>query len=377
MGLLVAGLSWIWNRLSLEDVTYERTLSQQRVFIDEEVTMSVTLTNRKPMPLGRIRVEDEIPDIIEIADAPVVGSHDPQSQTLQHSTSMAWYERIHWQYKIKCPQRGFYRLGPTRLYSGDLFGFFSSEKLQRGNDYLLVYPRIVPLPELGLPFVRPLGETKGGLRIYEDPARPVGLRDYQLGDPLKIVDWKATARMQQLQVRTYEPSSSITVIVAVAIDTAAHYWEGYHKVNLERVITTAASVANYANEQQYSIGLFSNGTPVLADRPMKIPPSQSPEQLTAILEALATIRPIAMGSMSDQLSENSRRFPIGSTIVIVTAFLPDELGDVINTLREQGYKIVVLYVGTEETPQLPEDVIFHQLAEYFERLEYTSEFSPR
>ena len=34
---------------------------------------------------------------------------------------------------------------------------------------------------------------------------------------------------------------------------------------------------------------------------MKIPASRSPEQLTAILEALATVRPLAMSSMDTQL----------------------------------------------------------------------------
>ena len=94
--------------------------------------MSLTLTNRKPIPLGRVKIEDQIPEIIEIADAPVVGSHDPESQNLCHSTSMAWYERIHWEYQIKCPRRGFYRLGPTKISSGDLLGIFAAQGLVIG-----------------------------------------------------------------------------------------------------------------------------------------------------------------------------------------------------------------------------------------------------
>lgn len=377
MGLLVAGISWMWNRVSLEEVSYQRELSQQRVFIGEEVSLSITLTNRKPVPLGKVEVEDDFPMVVDIADADVVGSADPETHTLRHSTSMAWYERIRWRYQIKCSQRGFYRLGPTRIGSGDLFGFFSSEKILRSSDYILVYPRVVPLPELGLPYARPLGETRGGLRIYEDASRPVGLRDYQMGDPLKIIDWKATARMQQLQVRTFEPSTAMTVTVVVAVDTTAHYWEGYSPRYLERVITAAASVASYAHEQQYTLGLFSNGTPVLVDRPMKIPPSQSPEQLTIILEALATIRPLAMGPMAAQLADNARRFPLGSTLVVVAGFIPLELAGVIRTLKEHGHKVVVLYVGDEACPQLPEGVIVHELRDYFDRMELAGEFGPR
>lgn len=376
MGLVVAGLSWVWNQLSLEDVTYERKLSQQRIFMGEEVTLTITLTNKKPVPLPRIQVNDEIPEEIELKDAELAVSANIHSQILRHSTSMAWYERMHWNYTLTARERGFYRIGPVRLESGDLFGFYHSVKSTFQTDYLLVYPRIVPLPDLGLPAARPLGEIGGGIRIFEDASRPSGIRDYQTGDPLKIVDWKSTAKAQRLQVRTFEPSSTITTILVVIVETNGRYWEGYSSTRLERVISTAASVASYASERQYSIGLFSNGTPVLADRPMKIAPSSSQEQLTVVLEALATIRPLPMGPMAGQLADNARKFPIGATLVIIAAFVAEEMVDVVQTLKNNGYKIIVLYVGYDECREMPVGVTVHNLGEHLARLEREREFIP-
>lgn len=377
MGLLVAGTAWVWNRVSLEEVTYQRELPYNRVFIGDEIPMSIVIVNKKPVPLSRLSVDDEIPDSLVISDANIVVSANPQSTTLRHSTSMSWYERMRWEYVIKCTQRGFYRLGPAKISSGDLFGFFTSEKTVVDQDYVLVYPNVLTLPEMGIPSMRPLGESSGGIRIFEDPSRSSGIRDYQQGDPLKIVDWKATAKAQHLQVRTFEPSSSMTVIMLVVIETTARYWEGYSPINLERIITAAASFASYATEKQYTLGLFSNGTPILADRPMKVPPTRSPEQLTAILEALATIRPLAMGSMAAQLSENSRRFPIGSTLVVVAAFVMPELVEELDDLKKHGHRLVMVYVGDEECPVLPEGIIVHNLQDFFERMELASEFGPR
>ncbi len=377
MGLVIAGVAWFWNKLSLEEVSYERHVSQPRVFIGDEVSLSVTLTNKKPIPLARVRVEDELPLEFQVTDADISPSANPHAQTLRHSTSMSWYERIRWEYRMTCSQRGYYRMGPARIESGDLFGFFNKEMTANSPDYLLVYPKVVPLPELGIPGARPLGEVKGGIRIFEDPTQPSGIRDYQRGDPLKIVDWKASARMQQLQVRTYEPSSTITVVLVAAIETTAHYWEGYSSAMLERVLTAAASVASYATENQYTLGLFSNGTPMLADRPMDIPPNQSPEQLTVILEALATVRPMAMGPMAAQLAAHARRFPLGTTLVIVAALIQTEFLDVIQSLMTRGYKIVVVYVGDEQCPELPEGVLAHHLRDYFVKMELASEFGAR
>ncbi|HJO82358.1 MAG TPA: DUF58 domain-containing protein, partial [SAR202 cluster bacterium] len=263
MGLVVAGISWVWNKLSLEEVAYTRKISQSRVFIGEDTTLAITVTNRKPLPLGRLEITDEVPEELLVADAEISPSANPRYNVMRHTTSLAWYERISWEYKVTANHRGFYRIGPARLESGDLFGFFNSEARASDNDYLLVYPQVVPLPELGIPAVRPLGETRGGIAIFQDPSRPAGIRDYQLGDPLKTVDWKLSARMQRLQVRTFEPSSSFTVVLVVVVETAERSWEGYSPTNLERVITTAASLASYVSEKQYSLGLFSNGAPIL------------------------------------------------------------------------------------------------------------------
>ena len=376
MGLLVAGISRVWSRLSLDEVTYTRRLSQQRVFIGEELTLAVTLTNRKPLPLGRVRVEDDLPESLEVSDAEMGASASPNTRTLLHRTSMSWYERIRWAYKVRPTERGLYHLGPANLRSGDLFGFFSSEAHVPERDILLVYPRVLPLPELGIPALRPLGESRGGMRIFQDPARPSGIREYRRGDPLKTVDWKATARMQRMQVRTFEPSSAMTMVVAVGIETTARYWEGYSPVNLERVITTAASVATHAFESRHMLGLFSNGTPILSDRPMDVAPSRAPDQLTVVLEALATIRPMARGPMSARLMEHARRFPMGTTIVLVAALILRELVDTLSSLKAQGFELAVIYVGDEECPRLPEGVAVHDLREHFARMELAGEFGP-
>ena len=370
MGLLITGAGWLWNRISLEDVSYEREFTQQRVFIGEKASMRITLTNRKPLPLSRALVEDEMPASMDLADADVVGSPNPEAKTLRHSTSMSWYERIRWTYEFTCRRRGYFRVGPATLKSGDIFGFFGSEKTIRSQDYVLVYPRVVSLPEIGMPSARPLGETRGGIRIFEDASRPMGLRDYRTGDPLKIVDWKATARMQDLQVRTFEPSSSLTVILAVAVDTVAHTWEGYSPIHLERIITAAASIANYAAGQRCNLGLFSNGTPILADRPLKIAPSQAPEQLTVILEALASIRPLPVGSIAAQLSDEWRRFPMGATVVVALSLVSDELPGVLLSMRSRGISAVVVYVGDEPCPPLPEGTLVYEIGDAFEGLEF-------
>lgn len=369
MGLAAGLISLAWNKLSLEEVYYTREIPRQRLFVGEEVPMRVTLTNRKPVPLAWVHVNDEVPSALQVVEGDIEINVHPNIQTIRHSTSMGWYERIHWDYRLKCTRRGLYGLGPAQIESGDPFGFLHSRKIEPPLDTLLVYPRVFPLEELGIPAARPLGEVRGGVRIFQDLSRPSGLRDYQQGDPLKIVDWKATAKTQSLQVRTFEPSTSVNIILVVAVDTSEPYWAAYEPEVLERVITAAASAAAYAAEREYTMGLFSNDMPVIAERPMVVLPSRGRDQLGVILGALATTRVVALGPMASLLAQHSRRFPMGATLVVATASVPPELVDTLNDLKRRAYEIVVLYVGEGPCPEMAEGVLVHEVRDHLVRLE--------
>ena len=369
MGLLAGVISWAWNRVALDEVVYERQVAEHRVFIGEEIPITVALTNKKPMPLTWIRVDDEVPDALEVVEGDVSVNVRPNVQSLHHSTSMAWYERIRWNYRLRCTRRGLYRLGPAHVESGDPFGFLRSRKTHPRQDPVLVYPRIFPLDELGIPADRPLGEVRGGLPIFQDPSRPSGLREYQIGDPLKIVDWKSTAKMQALHVRTYEPSTTFTVILVVAIDTAKPYWGSYIPEDLERVVSAAASAAAYAAERHYTLGLFSNDVPGIPGQPMAVAPSRGRDQLSVILGALATTRPYAIGPMYEQLAQESRRFPMGATLVVSAAFIPPEFVQTLNDLKHRGYRMVVMYVGEGPCPALDPGILVYELREHFLQME--------
>jgi uncharacterized protein (DUF58 family) len=373
MGLSAGLISLVWNRLSLEDVYYTRELPQRRVFIGEEIPMRVALTNKKPVPLAWIHVEDEVPSALQVIEGDIDVNVHPNIQTIRHSSSMSWYERIYWDYRLKCTRRGLYRLGPAHLESGDPFGFLQSRRVDAPVDSLIIYPRVLPLEELDMPAARPLGDVRGGIRIIQDQSRPSGIRDYERGDPLKIVDWKATAKMQGLQVRTFEPSTSTTVIVVVAVDTSEPYWASYDADALERVITAAASVASYAVEQQYVVGLFTNDMPIMEGRPFVVPPSRGRDHISVVLGALATVRLYALGAMSGLLAQHSRRFPAGATLVVATAYLSPEFVDTLHDLKRRGYKIVVLYVGEAPRPDLAEGILVYELLALLVDLQKESE----
>jgi uncharacterized protein (DUF58 family) len=222
-----------------------------------------------------------------------------------------------------------------------------------------------------------MGDVLGGARIFQDPSRPLGVREYQRDDPLKIVDWKATARSQQLQVRTYEPTTSMTVVLVVAVDTREPYWDVYDPRDLEWVITVSASMASYAADREYAVGLFTNDMPVQARRPLAVPPARGREQLGQVLGALATVRSYAFRPMSTTLAEHANRFPLGATLAVASAYLPPEFIGALRDVKRHGHEVTVLYVGAEPCPDMGDGILVYELRDRLIELEQTNEVVPR
>ncbi len=344
--LLAWAVARVWDRLALEKVSYTRTLSQSRAFAGETVQLQTRVANRKTLPLPWVQVTDEAPaELVRNPDGSMVRSVDGRTD-LVHTTALSWHEEVGWTETLHCERRGVYVFGPASVESGDIFGFFRRELRLDKVDRLVVYPRVAPLQEMGLPAGKPFGETRGGNPLFEDPTWMRNLRTYQPGDPLKRIDWKASARQGQLQVRVYEPTVTHALMVVLnGATTVGPAALGYSPELLERAVTAAASVAAHAFEQKYSVGFLTNAHSLLSETAIAIPTSRAPRHLGALLEAMATVGQLSSARLEDFLWEHLREMPLGATIALVTAVLPDGLLDTLLDIRRMGYRLAILWVG--------------------------------
>ena len=248
------GAARLWARVSLEDVTYHRELTESRAFVGETVQLRLHLSNEKFLPVPWLEVRDQLPRNLPVSGGRPRPSGLPRVAYLFRNTSLGGHERLEWPLELHPEERGYYRIGPARLRSGDLFGFFEREEYLQQQDHIVVYPQTYPLSDLGFSSARPFGEQRGGERIFEDPSRVIGVRDYLPGDPLKRVDWNATARVGRLQSKLYEPSRTQATVIALNITTMERTWEGFDPVLLERGVSIAASLAQQVFDSGSALG---------------------------------------------------------------------------------------------------------------------------
>ena len=255
-------------------------------------------------------------------------------------------------YQLGCNRRGYYQVGPLVLETGDLFGLHRRFRVLSEPHFLLVYPKVVPLSGYELASRRPIGEVRMSYRLYEDPTRIAGVRQYQAGDPLNRVHWKATARTGRLHSKVYEPST--VAGVTVLLDFHQDSLDPRHEpLRSELAVTAAASLAHAVYEMGQQVGLITNGRDAadrirqegwdydlrtrdaarraasMTDRsdrlqPVMVETRQGPEQMRRILETLARIELTDGLRLSELISETAARMPRDATVVAVLTRVSEE-----------------------------------------------------
>jgi uncharacterized protein (DUF58 family) len=361
LALSAAGLSKLWSRLSLAGVSCQRRLNEYRAFPGEYIESTLRVVNRKLLPLPWLQVDDEIP----IGFAPDISLEQgsrPGFGLLSRATALLWYTGVSWRHRLYCSKRGYYPLGPLVVSSGDILGLYPRSITEPSVDHVIVYPKIFPIEQLGIPSLQPVGETTAKQRIFEDPSRVIGVRDYSPRDSRRRIHWKATARHQSLQVKVFEPTTTLKIALFLAVDSFKH-GEIYSEEDFELGISIAASIANHVIEQGNQVGVHINTCLVDSGQPVRILPGSSTGQLVEILEALAKVTP-RVSSPSDEFLESERiGLPWGTTFVFILSRPIQSLAELLTGMKESGHKLLVLQVGEVETSGIEQTIAWHNVGQ--------------
>jgi len=359
--LVAAGLSMLWSHFSLSGVSCERLLSERRIFPGENFELQLRLFNRKLLPLPWIQLDDELPEGFT-SDLPLIPYDRPGYGLLSRTASLLWYTSVSWQQRLFGHRRGYYSLGPVTVTSGDIFGFYPRSLTTSLVDHVIVYPKIFPIARLGIPPLYPIGDTTAERRIFQDPVRVIGVRDYTPHDSLRHIHWKASARHQDLQVKVFEPTTTQTTALFLAVDSFSHDGPADDEI-FELGISAAASVAAHLVEHRSSVGLYVNSRLADSAQPAQIMPGSTTGQLVGILEALAKVTADPSGPFEDFLQVERAGLPWGTTLFIILSGHSPALRELLVDLRESGHRLMVLQVGAPSEGAFEQAVDWHTIVQ--------------
>ncbi|MFN2200497.1 MAG: DUF58 domain-containing protein [Caldilineaceae bacterium] len=343
-GLYGVGLFWV--RTQAGKVTVERKRTGAVLVVGDTLVQDFELSNLSRLPVLWVEFVDE-------SELP---GHSPG-----RVAACGPYSSYRWASQVVCERRGVYRLGPHRLHFGDPFGIFAVTAVSPKTEIVLIYPRVVHLPEFELPHGN-AGESRQRRRPLRGTLPSASVRDYRPGDSLRHVHWRSSARYSALMVKELEiePSGDVWVVLDLCNRcNRSDATDGGQDDVLEYSIIVAASIAarllsegerravgllavSGRLEQAGQVALPSNGNgPVIGEaaqawqasemerQAVLVPPQPGQAQLWRILSALAPVEPTDVPLA--RLLRNSREV-LGSrkTVIVVTAQTSVDL-------TEQGY----------------------------------------
>lgn len=310
-GILLGIVGWVYQRFALRKVSYARYFSEQRVFQGEQVEMIEEIANAKLLPLPWLRLESIITSGL------IFGSQDnfgiSAGDIYQNHVSLFYlrpYRRIKRRHLVECSRRGFFRLESVTLTTGDLIGLGRSTLTIPVHLELMVYPALLSYDELPLPVHSWLGELTVKRWVIPDPFVKAGTREYMAGDPLNLVNWKATARTGTLQVHKQDYTADTRLIICVNVEDSDAMWRSAtDPARIERALSYAATVAEYATRHGMEVGLLMNGA--LEGSSMKEPvvleQAGSLEDILSLLARLNLERSVPMSRLLElELTQGSR-----------------------------------------------------------------------
>ena len=354
----LAALSALVGFLALRGVRAGRRISTDRVSLNGQLAVEVTVENEKRLPVLWLSARDTVPPGLL-----VVGKRGQVA-------GMRGRGRLQFGYRLVGLRRGYYRIGPVIVRSGDFFGLARREVRGDSLDFVTVYPRVVPLERVALAGVRSIGDVRLRRRAFEDPTRIAGVREYRHGDEFSRIHWKATARTGALKSKLYDVSSQLQITIVANLNEREY--PGHRTAaaeTAELVLVAAASLASYALGHRQRVGLLSNGGDArqreayLAAQQIesarqkyggrwepdgqvvRLAADRDPEQLARILTLLGRLEFSAGPALSALLSKEQARLPWAELLLVITPSADLATIASLQRIRRAGFAVSVLVAG--------------------------------
>ena len=233
---VVAAASVFRSRVS---IATRRKVEPDRAPAGSPVTVHIEIANSSVLRTGALLLEDQLPTQLSGRARFVVPSLTAhESQTVS--------------YRLPALRRGRYRVGPLRIRMTDPFRMVDVVRSFEATSDFLVAPVVDPLPNLDPPRSFDVGENAGSHSIGAHGADDASTREYRVGDDLRKIHWRSTARAGVPMVRMEERPWQGRTTLLVDLRARAHASgsddgdaDPRQVESLEWAISAAASIGSH------------------------------------------------------------------------------------------------------------------------------------
>ncbi|MGI8700956.1 MAG: DUF58 domain-containing protein [Nocardioidaceae bacterium] len=287
-------------------LTSSRQVDPTRVQAGHPVTVELKLDNPGRTPTGLMLLEDTVPYVLGSRPRFVIDQLRPR-----------WHREM--TYTLRSDVRGRYTLGPLSVRLSDPFGFVELSRSFQARTALVVTPVIHPLPTTSLS-----GDWSGTgdnrpRAFAAAGSEDITVREYRLGDDLRRVHWRSTARTDELMVRREEQPHQSRVTILLDTRAASHRGSGPAS-SFEYAVSAAASIASHLASNAFVVRMLMDregGTDTgWHDRGIS-----APAEVQMLLESLAVVQ-LSAGGEFDIISSD---YSAGLVVAILGDTTPSDI----------------------------------------------------
>ncbi|AGY57904.1 DUF58 domain-containing protein [Gloeobacter kilaueensis] len=251
---------------------------KRRVQVERSVAPRLSIGRDNPVQLwiqapaeARIRLRDDHP--FDRSDPPL-------------ALVLAADSRIETGYSVRPTERGEYRWGDLWVRQRTPWGLLWDSWRLSLPQTVAVYPDLEQLRALTIRLTQRTGGSLRSVRRLGLGTEFAEIRDYVSGDDPRLIDWKATARINRPLVRVLEPEQEQTLIVLLDRGRLMEARLGaLRRFDWGLNAALALAVAALARGDRVGVGVF--------DRQMHtwIAPERGPGQLSRLIARLTPVQP--------------------------------------------------------------------------------------
>ncbi len=273
----------VYRRIWYKDLTLTLRFGEPAVFAGGKASLQEIIENRKRFPVPVLEAGFRIRKGIQFEDETNTTTSDYLYK--RDIFSLLGREQITRTHTLECPRRGHYTFSQVTLVSYSILHTRRYIREASSDASLYVYAGRTQLSGILPALDRILGEIESTRKLYEDPFSFSLIRPYTIQDPMKTINWKASAKAMELMVNTYSSVRSHRFRIFLDVSDPLIIRQ---EPLTEESIRLAATLSSRLLGQNQSVSFCVNACPKDEDRPFFLPEARGAGQACRIEQFLTT-----------------------------------------------------------------------------------------
>ena len=268
-----------WHHHLSATVAYNKTHAN----IGEIILLTEQVKNEKllPIPVLYVKFSTSRTFLFEDLDNAAISDHYHRNDIF----SVMGQQQITRTLQFCTTRRGYYSTEYINLVVNDLFMKNSYATKLENHTSLYVYPALLT-NRTSLTLVNSIIGDLSKKDLYEDPLSFRGIREYTSNDSMRYINWKATAKSQQLMVNTYFDIQNTEVVLLFNLDT--NIIQRDQRLQ-EYMISVVATLLYHMNKKGFATRLAINIEDPFTDETIITELGTGTEHLQSMMQILARL----------------------------------------------------------------------------------------